>query len=154
MLPMIDREWISHVKNVFLIRNPREMLTSLVHQIPNPTLKETGLPQQLTLFTELQQQGVSSIVIDSKNILQNQESSLSVLCKELGVPFLAQMLQWPAGKRASDGVWAPHWYTSVESSTGFAPWSPKEERVPPTLESLCLECEDIYNELASHNMIV
>ena len=30
------------------------------------------------------------------------------------------MISWPRGKRASDGVWASHWYHSVEASTGFA----------------------------------
>ena len=29
------------------------------------------------------------------------------------------MLSWPAGPRATDGVWAPAWYDAVERSTGF-----------------------------------
>ncbi len=29
------------------------------------------------------------------------------------------MLSWPAGRRATDGVWAAHWYEAVERSTGF-----------------------------------
>jgi hypothetical protein len=29
------------------------------------------------------------------------------------------MLSWPAGRRGSDGVWAPAWYEAVERSTGF-----------------------------------
>ena len=28
---------------------------------------------------------------------------------------------WPAGRRDSDGVWAPAWYDAVEASTGFGP---------------------------------
>jgi hypothetical protein len=31
------------------------------------------------------------------------------------------MLAWPAGRRASDGVWAPAWYDQVERSIGFQP---------------------------------
>jgi hypothetical protein len=34
------------------------------------------------------------------------------------------MLAWPTGKRSSDGVWASHWYHSVEASTGFG--APKQ----------------------------
>ncbi len=30
------------------------------------------------------------------------------------------MLAWPAGRRASDGVWGKVWYDAVERSTGFA----------------------------------
>ncbi|MEJ1935629.1 hypothetical protein WDZ92_36015, partial [Nostoc sp. NIES-2111] len=31
------------------------------------------------------------------------------LCLALGIPFDEAMLAWPAGPRASDGVWAPAW---------------------------------------------
>lgn len=33
---------------------------------------------------------------------------------------------WPAGPRASDGVWAPYWYRAVLGSTGFEPYRPRE----------------------------
>jgi hypothetical protein len=35
------------------------------------------------------------------------------------------MLSWPAGRRDSDGVWAPAWYEAVERSTGFEAPDPK-----------------------------
>jgi hypothetical protein len=35
------------------------------------------------------------------------------------------MLHWPPGPRASDGVWAPYWYASVQNSTGFEPYRPR-----------------------------
>ena len=35
------------------------------------------------------------------------------------------MLGWPAGRRDSDGVWAPHWYEAVWKSTGFDPARPR-----------------------------
>jgi hypothetical protein len=31
------------------------------------------------------------------------------------------MLNWPEGRRDSDGAWGPHWYNAVIASTGFAP---------------------------------
>ena len=37
------------------------------------------------------------------------------------------MLSWPAGRRETDGVWAPAWYDAVEGSTGFGP-PPVENR--------------------------
>jgi hypothetical protein len=40
------------------------------------------------------------------------------------------MLSWPAGRRASDGVWAPAWYDQVERSTGF---KARREGDPPQL---------------------
>ncbi len=32
------------------------------------------------------------------------------LCAALGLAFDPAMLAWPAGPRASDGVWGAHWY--------------------------------------------
>ncbi len=153
LLPHITRDWLSQVTNIFLIRHPREMMTSLIKTIPNPSIEETGLPQQLELFNYVQKAtGELPIVIDSKDILQQPEQMLRTLCKKLAIPFYEQMLSWPSGKRESDGIWAPHWYASVESSTGFAPWKPKYEEVPPAFENLCLKCIDIYEVLAAHKM--
>lgn len=152
LLPSIDCSWLARVENIFLIRNPREMLTSLVNQIPNPTIEDTGLPQQLALFELLSRTGKIPIVLDSKDIQQSPRVMLTQLCKSFGIPFFDQMLTWPSGSRATDGVWARHWYASVEASTGFAPWKAKEEIVETKFESLCLECEDIYAQLSARKM--
>jgi hypothetical protein len=44
------------------------------------------------------------------------------------------MLSWPAGRRDSDGVWAPAWYEAVERSTGFA--APERAPRPPLTDAL------------------
>ena len=154
MLPGIEMSWVSHMVNIFLIRDPRDMLTSLIHQIPNPSIEETGLPQQLALFHLMQEQGSAPIVLDSKDILLNPKIVLSALCNELSIPFFDEMLHWPQGTRETDGIWAPHWYSSVEASTGFVPWKTKGIKVPARLETMCLECEDIYKQLRAHKMTV
>ena len=46
------------------------------------------------------------------------------LCAALGIPYSEAMLRWPPGPRATDGVWAAHWYDAVNRSTGFAPAAP------------------------------
>ena len=154
LLPNVNRDWISQVTNIFLIRHPREMMASLIKTIPNPSIEETGLPQQLELFNFVKKTtGTVPLVLDSKDILRQPEQMLRALCKKLGIPFYKQMLSWPSGKRTSDGVWAPHWYASVETSTGFIPWKPKNEEVPPAFENVCLECVDHYEELAAQKML-
>jgi hypothetical protein len=59
---------------------------------------------------------------------------LSALCEALDVPFREEMLRWPAGRRPSDGVWAPAWYDAVERSTGFDP--PERRPYPPLPDDL------------------
>ncbi|MFT7617052.1 MAG: hypothetical protein ACI97A_000685 [Planctomycetota bacterium] len=144
----VDRKWVGELNNVFLIREPTEMLTSLIQVLPNPSLPETGLIQQLELFQSLHQEfGRPPLVLDSRDVLEDPEAMLSTLCSELGIPFSPKMLNWPAGPRASDGVWAKYWYASVEESTGFSPYQLKHEKVPDHLQVLLRDCNSIYEEL-------
>ena len=65
-------------------------------------------------------------MIDAADFLRDPEAYLRWLCDYAGVEFTAAMLPWPAGPRASDGVWAPHWYDAVLRSTGFEPYRPRQ----------------------------
>jgi hypothetical protein len=59
---------------------------------------------------------------------------LGALCAALGIASDPAMLSWPAGRRESDGVWAPAWYETVERSTGFA--APARGEVRPLTDDL------------------
>jgi hypothetical protein len=62
------------------------------------------------------------------------------------------MLAWPAGRRDTDGVWAPHWYAAVEASTGFAAYDPRPADVPPHLQWLVEAATPLYTELSAHSL--
>ena len=148
LLPEVDRSWLPRLKHAFLIRSPREMLPSLASVTPDPTVQDTGLPQQLELYSFLlAQTGEKPPVVDSRDVLNNPEGMLRALCRALKVPFLKSMLSWPPGPRVSDGVWAPHWYNRVESSSGFRPNRPSTKELPPALEGVCGECLGLYARL-------
>lgn len=148
LLPNIGRDWLSKVTNAFLIREPREMLTSLLRVTPNANVDDTGLPQQWEMFTRMREQtGTIPAVIDSRDVLENPRGVLTELCETVGVAFLEEMLSWLPGPRDTDGVWAPHWYAAVETSTGFGPYRPKDEEVPPSHLGVLRECEAYYAQL-------
>ena len=152
LLQEIERGWldVGGLTHAFLIREPREMLTSLIKNIPQPTLRDTGLPQQIEIFEHVRRTtGRTPPVIDSRDVLENPRRMLTLLCEALGVPFDAAMMRWPAGGRDTDGVWAKHWYASVEQSTTFEPYKPKVEPVPVELQSVLAECERLYARLHS-----
>src|SRR4029453_12692523 len=50
LLPGIDRGWMQELTNVFLIRNPREVIVSYLKKNPRLEIEDTGLPQQAALF--------------------------------------------------------------------------------------------------------
>ena len=123
MLDHIDRAWLTEVSNCFLIRDPRRMLNSFAKVIPDPRLDQTGLPQQVELFTYVcAATGEVPPVLRARDVLLDPEAALRRLCAALNVPFDPAMLSWRAGSHASDGIWAKHWYNSVIRSTGFAPY--------------------------------
>ena len=148
LLPEIDREWLGRVTNCFLIRHPRDVITSYIKIVPNPTLEDTGFPQQAEIFDWVcTNRGVTPPVVDAVDVLNQPRRTLGLLCDSLGIAFEESMLAWAPGLRPSDGVWAKHWYKEVETSTGFRPYVPKPDRVPDRLASLYAECLEIYERL-------
>ena len=153
LLPEIERGWLNDLANCFLIRDPQEMITSLIKIIPQPSLEDTGLPQQWEIFKLVREQtGKIPPVLDSQDIQNHPRNLLGKLCDCLGIAFQESMLTWPAGLRPTDGIWGKHWYSQVETSTGFRPYQPKDDEVPDCLKSLCEECQSIYDRLAKHKL--
>ncbi len=153
LLPSMGREWVAGLTNCFLIRDPAEVITSFIKIVPNPTAVDLGLPQQVELFeAERKRTGHVPPVIDGADVLRDPRATLAALCNAVGIPFDARMLTWPPGPRDSDGVWARHWYASVEKSTGFEPYKPKNEPVPERLQRVHEECRVLYERLAAHKL--
>ncbi|MDJ0812669.1 MAG: hypothetical protein QNJ23_03005 [Woeseiaceae bacterium] len=145
----LDLGFLRHTCNVFLIRDPREMLPSLVVQVPQAQLADTGLRRQWELYADLRDAGQQPAILDSRELLLDPESVLRQFCDYLGHPFTPAMLEWPPGPRPEDGVWAPHWYHNVHKSTGFAPYRAKTE-FPENLQPLLDECQPWYQRLFDH----
>lgn len=118
----IGRDWIMQLRNVFLIRDPLEVVASYIKSRATVTAEDIGLEQEARLFELVAQKtGNAPPVIDARDFLSAPEAHLRALCADLGIDFTPRMLSWPAGPRDSDGVWAPHWYAAVWRSTGFEP---------------------------------
>ncbi len=153
LLPQIGRAWMTSLTHCFLIREPREMLTSLIKNLRSPTLADTGLPQQVELVRQVHEQtGRVPPILDARDVLEDPRGVLNALCRALRIEFSESMLHWPAGKRSTDGVWAPHWYAAVERSTGFEPYRPKPDPVPAELSALLAECERCYSVLHAQRL--
>lgn len=151
MLEHIDRRWLGQVSNCFLIRDPRRMLLSFSKVIPDPSLEQTGLPQQVELFKLAREMtGAVPPVIAAKDVLLNPERMLRKLCAALDVRFDRAMLSWAAGRRDSDGVWAKHWYAAVERSTGFSRYAEDDSPLPAQMNGLLDECRALYEQMAEH----
>lgn len=151
-LVSIDWTFLSKMKNVILTRDPFEMLPSFAKEIENPTMHDVGYRAHIELLKYLEENGQNALVIDSKDILLNPEAKLKELCGALDIPFVKEMLSWPAGPIKEDGVWAAHWYGNVHNSLGFKPYEKKSEPFPDKLKPLLEECIPLYNKLRSRSL--
>ncbi len=146
----VKPEFIADFHNVFLIRNPEELISSFSKIIAKPTLLDIGLEEEAKWFKTSQENGYKATVLDSNEVLKNPEVILRKLCEKLDIPFSNKMLKWPAAARKEDGVWAKYWYKSVHKSTGFAKRKTTEKKVPKHLESLLEQAMPHYETLYQH----
>jgi len=143
-------DFLGKMTNVMLIRDPEQMLPSLINQVPKPQLADTALARQTEIFDYLKARGRSPCVLDAKELLLNPEHVLRQLCTHVGLEFDAAMLSWPSGGRPEDGIWAPHWYHVIRTTTGFGPYRPKTSPFPAFLRPLLEECRPHYAYLYEH----
>ncbi len=145
----VDRNFMQETENIFLVRDPQQMLPSLTVQMPHAQIQDTGLETQWRLYRELLDLGQRPAILDSRELLLDPAVVLEKLCAHLEIPYTDVMLSWPAGPRPEDGIWAPHWYHALHKSTGFSPYVEKTD-FPEELEPLLAECKPWYEKLIDH----
>jgi hypothetical protein len=151
MLPGFDLSWTAAVRHAFLIRRPESVLASYVQKRETVTLADIGFTRQAEIFDEVADRlGSAPPVVESADVLADPGGTLERLCAGLGIAFRQDMLAWPAGRRASDGVWAAHWYHAVEASTGFGPPRPEVRGadLPAPLRAIAEAATPAYERLA------
>jgi hypothetical protein len=146
-LALMDAAFINKVTNIFLIRNPKQIIASYAQVIETPTLRDIGIEYQYSLFNSLRENGQQPLVLDSGLLLQDPESVLRQVCLYLGIPFMSEMLHWQAGPKPYDGVWAKYWYANVHRSIGFERQPTSNRTLPAHLVSLNEEAEYYYERL-------
>jgi hypothetical protein len=146
-IELLDKAFLEKVTNVFLIRNPRQIIASYAEVIHEPQMRDIGIQYECELFEQLKRNGGSSVVIDSGYVVENPAGVLKKLCNAVGIPFEESMLKWPAGPKAYDGVWAPHWYANVHGSTGFEKQKTSSRPLPERLHPLCDRAAHYYEKL-------
>jgi Sulfotransferase domain len=154
MIPAFGREWLAHVRNAFLIRDPAAVLASYVVKRGEVTLADIGIVQQRELFEqETDRLGHAPPTVEGADVLANPGRMLAKLCAALGIEYTDAMLHWPAGRRESDGVWAPAWYNAVERSTGFeAPTSREPVALTTELQKIADAARPHYEALVRHKL--
>jgi len=153
LLPEIEREWLGTVTNCFLIRDPREVISSYIKKLEDPALEDLGFAQQAEIFDFVRDRANSTPpVVDAKDVLENPERMLRLLCDAVGVEFSKSMLSWPPGLRETDGIWAKHWYTEVANTTSFQPYRATRDEIPERFREIYERCRECYEWLYQYRL--
>ena len=150
----VDLQWCAKLRHCFLIRDPAEIISSYLRIMPGVTERDIGIARQLALFEEVAElSGERPLVIDCGEVLKNPAAVLAQLCTQWRIPWYPQfMLHWPRGRRQSDGVWASHWYQTVEQSTGFTPFVARQTRLSGRHLQLARRMDALYQRMARYRL--
>jgi hypothetical protein len=153
LLPEVDREWLGAVTNCFLIRDPREVIASYLKKREDPALEDLGFVQQAEIFDFVRERtNAIPPIVDAKDVLENPERILRLLCEAVGIEFSESMLSWPPGLRETDGIWANYWYGEVARSTSFRPYRAKHAEIPAHLREVHERCRECYERLYEYRL--
>jgi len=118
-------------------------------------LNDLGFAPQRRLFDKLTQiRRAPPPVITCHDVLENPKLALKALCDAIDISFSEQMLSWETGERPTDGAWAPYWYASVQSSTGFGKAPAETPRLSDSHLALVAECKTDYEHLLAHKISI
>lgn len=151
MLPGYDLGWMDALAHFFLIRAPERVVASYAAKREQVSLEDIGFARQAELFERVAERaGAAPPVIDAEAVRADPEGVLRRLCAALGLEFDPAMLRWRPGPKPGDGVWARHWYASVEASSGFAPPDPAPPPLDGAMAALAEAARPYYEALKRH----
>ena len=154
MVGPVGHEDFEGFRHAFLIREPERMIASYLRKREAAAFENFGMDRQAQFFEcEADRLGHSPPVIDANDVLSDPEGVLRSLCDALGIPWDKAMLAWAAGRRSTDGAWAPHWYGAVETSTGFGQPERGPVDLPDDARRLADRCRPFYDRLAEHRIL-
>jgi len=150
----MDLKFLDGMTNLFLVRNPKQLIASFAQVIKTPSMQDIGLKKSWELFSLIAEKGKKPLVLDSAEILKEPKSLLENLCAKLEIDFYPSMLSWPRGGIDEDGVWAKYWYKNVHNSTGFIKQKTSERNLPENCNELYFEALKYYNKLTINSIKV
>ena len=140
-------DWVKNFYNCFLIRHPKDVITSYISKNQLNHIDELGYPQQWKLIEYLRANKKDIIVIDASILLKNPKKILNEWCKNLNIEFHETMLSWEKGSYPTDGIWWKHWYNNVINTTQFELFDKKSNIIPNRYQGIYNEALDYYEKL-------
>lgn len=155
----LDDEKVSAMTHTFLIRDPKRVVQGLARHWPDCTFDEVGFESLHRLFHRVaERNGTPPPVMYSGDLLDNPTGTASTYCDLVGIPFVADALEWEAGERHEVswyGEGTGPWHDTLRESTGITKptttYPPLEEN--PRLFELYEQSLPFFEDLFSYRFL-
>ena len=144
--------WIKKGYNCFLIRHPSKVINSYIQKNTLRDINDIGFKKQFEIFTKIKKNKSKFLVINADDILINPILSMKKLCKKLNINFSKKMLNWPKGKRDSEGIWSKVWYKNVIQSSTFNKFKSEQINVPKKYSKIYDESLKYYEAMNKYSL--
>ncbi len=139
-------EFAARFTNTFIIREPREALTSFYKMWPDFTFEEAGYEQLHRLFGYAEQAEEEPIIVDAADLAEDPEGTVAAYCESLDIPFVPEALTWEPREVPEWKTWES-WHTDAQKSTGLSKTPRKKVELPEDLVETCERCQPYYEDL-------
>jgi hypothetical protein len=159
MLENCDLHWTKNLRHCMLIRDPAFVVNSYTNSRGECCAEDIGIKRQFELYQAIcELTGQNIPIVDSMAVLNTPEKVIPAMCAALNIECEEAtkhaMLNWPAGRRDSDGAWAEHWYHSVNKSTGFAEAKNQTLNLTPAQLAVVDEVMPFYEQMKAKALLV
>jgi hypothetical protein len=157
-----DAEFLSHFHNTFLIRDPAKTLPSLYAVLPDFRKDEVGYDTQYEMYRRVLAADADAppVIIDADELANNPEAVIRAFCEAVGIPFIADALQWeniPASESITWWIGGDGHHGNLKTSTGFRTNRFKDYvsvADVPKLAKAYEECLPFYEKLYANRLRV
>ena len=81
-----ELSFLLQLQNVFLVRNPYQLIASFAQVVKEPTMRDIGIKRAWEIAQFLNDHDQPLVVIDSNDVLEDPESTLKQLCQDIDIP--------------------------------------------------------------------
>ena len=147
----MDQDFVQNFRNTFLIREPKQVLSSFYKMWPDFTFEEAGYEQLHRFFRCSVEAGQEPIVVEASDLASKTEATIAAYCEKLGIPHKPEALSWEQREVPEWEMW-DEWHTDAQESTGIEELPRKEVTLPEELLETYENCLPYYEELYEHRL--
>ncbi|MEM7208572.1 MAG: hypothetical protein AAF434_12175 [Pseudomonadota bacterium] len=115
-----DPEFLSHVTNTFLIRDPARTIPSYYRLDANVQSDEIGLEAVYRHFQTVRGlTGQTPVVIDASDLTRDPAATVRAYCEAIGLPFIPDSLTWDDNALPKEWMHVAGWHTDLAGSKGM-----------------------------------